>query len=61
MRSFGGFVDGKFYSTHRNRPDYYESNGISPADYSDDGRVTARGHYWIASVDAGKPKPFFIS
>lgn len=55
----GGFVDGRFYSTHSNRPDYYERNGIKAVDYADDGRVTARGHYWIKHVDAGKPKVFF--
>ncbi len=43
---FGGWVDGRFYSVHRNRPDYYESNGFSPAEFSDDGRVTRRGHHW---------------
>ena len=57
---FGGFVDGRFYSTHRNRPDYYETNGITPADYSDDGRVLARGHYWAPKGDAS-PRPFFTS
>ena len=58
---YGGFVGERFYSTHRNRPDYYEINGIEPSAYADDGLVTQRGHYWIASVDAGKPKPFFVS
>jgi len=58
---FGGFVDGKFYSTHRDRPDYYEKNGIEPCAYADDGLVTRRGHYWRASVDAGNPAPFFVS
>jgi hypothetical protein len=43
---YGGFVDGVFYSTHRDRDDYYEKHGIASADYADDGRVTARGHYW---------------
>ncbi len=56
---FGGFVDGRFYSTHRGRPDYYETNGINPCDYADDGRVQERGHYWRRSIDAGTPKPFF--
>ena len=54
---FGGFVDGRFYSTHRTRPDYYESNGIAPADFADDGRVQDRGHYWSTT---STPKPFFI-
>lgn len=54
---FGGFVDGRFYSTHRDRPDYYETNGIAPADYADNGKVSARGHYWKTTRD---PKPFFL-
>ena len=53
---FGGIVDGTFYSTHSNRPDYYEKHGIAPSDYADDGRVRARGHYW-----RGDPtQPFFV-
>jgi len=55
----GGFYAGTFYSTHSKRADYYERNGIGAVEYSDDGKVTARGHYWIKHVDAGKPKPFF--
>lgn len=58
---FGGFVGDKFYSTHRDRPDYYEKNGIEPCAYADDGLVTRRGHYWIKSVDAGKPAAFFVN
>ncbi len=56
---FGGFVEGKFYSVHRDRADYYERNGIEPRDYADDGLVVERGHYWRQSIDAGTPKPFF--
>jgi hypothetical protein len=58
---FGGFYAGKFYSTHSKRADYYEKNGIEPSAFADDGAVTARGHYWINSVDAGTPKPFYLS
>ena len=43
---FGGIVNGRFYSVHRDRPDYYEKHGLSPADFSDDGRVSDRSHYW---------------
>lgn len=57
---FGGFVGDKFYSTHRDRADYYEKNGIEPSAYADDGLVTRRGHYWRKSVDAGNPAPFFV-
>ena len=53
---FGGMVDGRFYSTHRNRDDYYEANGIEPSAYADNGRVKDRGHYWSRDL-----KPFFIS
>jgi len=58
---YGGFVGNHFYSTRRDRPDYYKTNGIEPSAYAGDGLVTRRGYYWIASVDAGKPKPFFVS
>ncbi len=52
---FGGWVDDRFYSVHRDRSDYYEKNGFSPADFSDDGRVSQRGHYW---GHFNPPKPF---
>jgi hypothetical protein len=52
---FGGMVDGVFYSTHNDRQDYYERNGISPCDFADNGRVTARGHYWQQNLH-----PFFV-
>ena len=51
----GGWIDGRFYSVHRDRPDYYEKNGFDPAEFSDDGRVTERGHYW-GHFDP--PRPF---
>lgn len=57
---YGGFYQGRFYSTHNNRPDYYGKHGIEPHEYADDGAVSARGHYWIKSVDNGVPHPFFI-
>ena len=52
---FGGKVEGVFYSTHHDRTDYYEKNGIAPCDYADDGRVKDRGHYWKSNL-----RPFFI-
>jgi hypothetical protein len=58
---FGGMIEGRFYSTHRDRADYYEKHGIEPNAYADDGKVTARGHYWRRSLDDGAPKAFFIS
>lgn len=51
----GGMFEGVFYSTHSNRDDYYEKHGMTARDYADDGRVTERGHYWIANVS----RPFF--
>ncbi len=52
---FGGWIGDVFYSTHRNRPDYYQTQGVSPAEYADDGRVTRRGHYWAHNL-----APFFV-
>ena len=54
---FGGFFNGVFYSTHSNRPDYYETNGIPPHEFADNGKVTGRGHYWKTTQT---PRPFFI-
>lgn len=56
---FGGYVNGVFYSTYRNRPDYYEKHGIEPSEYADNGRVTGRGHYWIDD-NGNVTKPYFI-
>ena len=55
---FGGFVDGRFLSTHRNRADYYETQGVEPRDFADDGRVQQRGHYWSPTKE---PSPFFLA
>lgn len=52
---FGGYIGDTFYSTHRNRPDYYETNGIGPCEYADDGKVKRRGHYWSHNL-----RPFFV-
>jgi hypothetical protein len=60
---YGGMVEGKFYSTHSDRADYYEKNGIAPSDYADDGRVQLRGHYWKPYAEMAhrpEPKPFFV-
>jgi hypothetical protein len=54
---FGGFYEGKFYSTHSNRADYYGNNGIEPSEYADNGKVSNRGHYWLTTKE---PKPYFI-
>lgn len=54
---FGGFFNGVFYSTHSNRPDYYETNGIPPHEFADNSKVTGRGHYWKTTQT---PRPFFI-
>ena len=47
---YGGFVNGRFYSTHSNRPDYYEKHGIEPSAFADNGTVKGRGHYWRESI-----------
>ncbi len=47
---FGGFIDGEFYSTHRNSERYYEKHGFDAIEYSDNGRVLNRGHYWKTQV-----------
>lgn len=47
---FGGYIGERFYSTSRGRSDYYESCGIDPAAYADDGLVKRRGHYWRESM-----------
>lgn len=52
---YGGFVGDVFYSTHRDREDYYEKHGIEPREYADDGKVRQRGHYWKECL-----KPFYV-
>lgn len=54
---FGGMIDGVFFSTHSDRPDYYGRHGFAASVYADDGLVTARGHYWRDDTT----KPFFLS
>ena len=56
---YGAFVDGVFYSTHRDRPDYYEKHGIEPSAYAThttDANKTV-GHYWQTTRE---PRPFFL-
>lgn len=62
---FGGFVDGKFFSTHSDRRDYYGKAGIDPADWHK--AAKAKGHYFDRFVplatgvyDRGAFKPFFV-
>ena len=47
---FGAWIDGKFYSTHRNRGDYYERNGIEPSAFAklSENKVA---HYWAHKTD----------
>jgi len=47
---FGTFIDDKFYSVHKDRPDYYGKHGIEPKDMPEDGR-----HHW---GHLNPPKPF---
>lgn len=51
---YGAIIDGRFYSTHSNRTDYYEKNGIAPSAFAQDNPT--KGHYWADSL-----KPFFTS
>ena len=55
---FGMMKDGKFYSTHRNREDYYEKHGFSASEfnYQMNENRNLVGHYWADNI-----KPFFIS
>lgn len=55
---FGGYYQGKFYSCHSERADYYAHHGIEPSAFIDDSAVVDRGHYWSTTKE---PKPFFIS
>ena len=62
---FGGLVDGEFYSTHSNRPDYYGKHGIDAADWSNVAMNV--GHYFdryrpteTGKYDRGAFKPFFV-
>jgi hypothetical protein len=50
---YGAIIGDIFYSTHRNRSDYYGSNGIEPSAFAQDN--ISKGHYWAESL-----KPFFI-
>lgn len=54
---YGAMVNGRFYSTHRNRDDYYEKNGLSPGIFSEEhDKSETKGHFWADSL-----KPFFTS
>ena len=56
---FGVYIGGNFVSVDRNRDDYYEKVGFTPAVFaeaSSDPKV-ARGHYWVTTEP---PKPYFI-
>jgi hypothetical protein len=41
---YGLWHDGTFYSTHRNRPDYYEKLGMTPREFGQ--KEGIRGHFW---------------
>src|SRR5215510_10669847 len=45
---YGGMFDGRFLSTHSDRPDYYEKHGVEPSAFSTmvDNNRHAVGHYW---------------
>jgi hypothetical protein len=47
-------VDGKLYSTHRNRDDYYEKHGLGPKEVYE--QATFCGHYWEVKSYGGPPE-----
>lgn len=51
---YGAIINGRFYSTHSNRDDYYEKLGIEPSAFAEPNPT--KGHYWANSL-----KPFFVS
>jgi hypothetical protein len=51
---YGAYLNGRFYSTHHERDDYYAKNGIEPRAFADPNPT--KGHYWRDSL-----KPFFVS
>lgn len=51
---FGAWIEGKFFSNQRKRPDYYEAQGLSPSIYCEKSRNLV-GHYW-----AHKPEKVFF-
>lgn len=55
---FGGVYQGRFYSTHNHRANYYGKHGIAASAFADDGNVKARGHYWARFEGV---KPYFLS
>lgn len=53
---FAYTVDGKLYSIHRDRDDYYEKHGLGPKEVYD--RATLSGHYWDIR---GELRPYYVS
>lgn len=49
-------VDGKLYSTWRDRDDYYEKHGLGPKEVYD--RATHSGHYWDCK---GELRPYYVT
>ena len=45
----GAWIKGAFYSTHRNRHDYYERNGIDPAQFAEASQ-NINGHFFADDV-----------
>ena len=56
---YGGFFHGVFMSTHSRRADYYQTQGVAPSDWADDGAVASKGFYWAFNDEP--VKPFFVS
>lgn len=57
---YGGIVNGRLYTTHSARADYYGKHGISPGEWATGGQVTNTGHYWAPETVNMVVKPFFV-
>jgi hypothetical protein len=47
---YGAWIDGRFYSTHRDRPDYYEKLGKTASEFCTPEISKRANHYWAADV-----------
>jgi hypothetical protein len=54
---FGGFFDGKFYTTHSNHDRYYQKHGFTPMAWAEHvaGGMVSIGHYYTTTQ---RYKPF---
>lgn len=57
---YGCFMNGKFYSTHHDRADYYGKHDIEPRDFGEGSAATGCGFYWKEWVNKGEPRAYYI-